>query len=229
MENNRYCYIEVLGEEVEDAEKCGSNHIKIVREILGEELDMLLGKVNGNTGYWNGGEHNTGDNNAGAFNAGSYNVGNWNAGDGNVGYGNTGNNNTGNWNTGNWNKGEKNAGNDNAGNHNTGRYNVGNWNTGDFNSCDFSNGVFCSEEPKINIFNKPSQYTMKEFMRTEYYDALRLMPIWLITLQMEAVDYKTACIKGWAELHEKYKKIIRSMPNFDAEVFEKITGIKEEE
>ena len=33
-ENNRYCEIEVLGEEVTDGDKYGSNHIRIVREIV---------------------------------------------------------------------------------------------------------------------------------------------------------------------------------------------------
>ena len=35
---NRYCEIEVLGEEVTDGKKYGSNHIKIVREITGMVL-----------------------------------------------------------------------------------------------------------------------------------------------------------------------------------------------
>ena len=43
-ENNRFCEIEVLGEEVSDGEKYGSNHIKIIREINGEELEMLKEK-----------------------------------------------------------------------------------------------------------------------------------------------------------------------------------------
>ena len=33
--DNRYFEIEVLGEEITDGEKCGSNHIKIKREIVG--------------------------------------------------------------------------------------------------------------------------------------------------------------------------------------------------
>ena len=34
-QENRFFEIEVLGEEVTDGDKCGSNHIKIVREIAG--------------------------------------------------------------------------------------------------------------------------------------------------------------------------------------------------
>lgn len=62
---------------------------------------------------------------------------------------NTGDCNTGNRNTGNWN-----TGNCNTGNCNTGDWNTGNCNTGDWNSTSFSNGVFCTEEPEILIFNK---------------------------------------------------------------------------
>ena len=74
-ENNRYFEIEVLGEEVTDGEKCGSNHIKIIREITGEELKLMKGLNGTNTGL---------------FNSGDWNSGNWNSGDGN----------SGNWNSG---------------------------------------------------------------------------------------------------------------------------------
>ena len=63
--NNRFCEIEVLGAEVTDGEKCGSNKIKIIREITGEELDVLKGKINGNTGIFNSGDWNSGDWNSG--------------------------------------------------------------------------------------------------------------------------------------------------------------------
>ena len=54
-ENNRYFEIEVLGEEVTDGEKCGSNHIKIIREITGEELKLMKGLNGTNTGLFNSG------------------------------------------------------------------------------------------------------------------------------------------------------------------------------
>ena len=67
-ENNRFCEIEVLGRLVEDEEKCGSNKIKIVREITGQELANLRGFKNGNTGLFNTGNRNTGDCNTGDWN-----------------------------------------------------------------------------------------------------------------------------------------------------------------
>jgi hypothetical protein len=67
-QDNRFCIIEVLGEEVSDDEKCGSNHIKIVRELVGEELAIAKGLTNGNSGLFNSGYMNSGDMNSGCFN-----------------------------------------------------------------------------------------------------------------------------------------------------------------
>lgn len=64
-ELNRFFEIEVLGEEVIDGKKCGSDHIKIVREITGNELATMKGMVNGNTGLFNTGNWNTGYKNTG--------------------------------------------------------------------------------------------------------------------------------------------------------------------
>ena len=61
---NRFCEIEVLGAEVTDGIKCGSNKIRVVREIVGDELKVLIGQINGNTGL---------------FNSGNWNSGNWNS------------------------------------------------------------------------------------------------------------------------------------------------------
>ena len=72
---------------------------------------------------------------------------------------------------------------------------------------------------------------MREFMQTEYYRALYSAPINLIKKQkgqIVAVDFKTACAEWWEGMSEENKKIVKSIPNFDAEIFEEITGIKEE-
>ena len=79
-EFNRFFEIEVLGEEVTDGQKCGSDHIKIVREIMGDELAAMKGMINGNTGLFNTGYENTGN-----WNTGNWNTGNWNTIDGSNG------------------------------------------------------------------------------------------------------------------------------------------------
>ena len=133
-ENNRFCEIEVLGRLVEDEEKCGSNKIKIVREITGQELANLRGFKNGNTGLFNTGNRNTGDWNTGYCNTSDCNTGDCNTGDRNTGDCNTGKRNTGNRNTGDWNTGNWNTGDCNTGDRNTGKRNTGNRNTGDCNT-----------------------------------------------------------------------------------------------
>ena len=66
--NNRYCIVEVLGQFCEKEDKCGSDHIRIVREITGEELQIAKGLRNGNTGLFNSGDFNSGNRNSGIFN-----------------------------------------------------------------------------------------------------------------------------------------------------------------
>ena len=68
--NNRFCEIEVLGAEVTDGTKSGSNKIKVLREIVGDELDKLRGLANENTGLFNSGDRNSGNRNRGHYNSG---------------------------------------------------------------------------------------------------------------------------------------------------------------
>ena len=265
--NNRFCEIEVLGELVEDERKCGSNKIKILREITGEELAMLCGLKNGNTGLFNTGYRNTGDRNTGDRNTGDMNTGNRNTGDRNTGYRNTGDRNTGDrntgdMNTGNWNTGDMNTGNRNTGdrntgyrntgdmntgNRNTGNRNTGNRNTGMFNVCDRSTGLFNTEEKTVPIFNKDSGLTWKEIIYKDWYAALRSGSfkltewIWYTEEEMEdspirqaikgylkQYTFEEACLNWWDSLSNEAKELIKTIPNFDKEIFKQITGIEVE-
>ena len=222
---NRYCEIEVLGEIIYDGNKYGSNKIKILREITGEELDNLKGHKNGNTGLFNSGNANSGWNNSG-----------WN---------NSGHNNSGNFNSGHFNSGDSNSGHNNSGNFNSGWNNSGHNNSGDWNKCNGSNGVFCTEEPTIKTFDKDTDMTLNEFRKSKYGKALRSVKLklteWIKYTEEEMKDddnkrliggylkeysYKEACANWWSELTEENREIIMSIPNFDADKFEEITGIK---
>ena len=209
-EENRFCEIEVLGAEVSDNVKCGSNRIRIVREIVGNELNAMIGLTNGNTGLLNSGDRNSGNNNSG-----NRNSGNWNSG----------NRNSGNWNSGNY----------NSGNYNSGNYNSGNRNSGNWNSCASSNGVFCNEPDRnIRIFNQPSGMSLEEFRNSFYYDALASKPFPLTwwdeeTKTLKTRSYKEACAIWWEALTKENKEIIQQIPNFDADVFFDITGIRVKE
>ena len=219
-EGNRYCEIEVLGELIYYENKCGSNKIKILREITGEELEILKGHKNGNTGLFNIGHSNSGNYNSGHYNSGDLN---------------SGNKNSGHYNSGNY----------NSGNANSGDYNSGNANSGDWNKCDGSNGIFCTEEPTIRIFDKDTDMTLNEFRKSKYGKALRSVKLklteWieyteeemkgnknkrLIGGYLKEYSYKEACANWWDELTEENKEIIKSIPNFDADKFKEITGIK---
>ena len=190
--HNRLCEIEPLSKIVSKKNKLGTNKIKIVREIIDDELDDLLMRRNGNTGIFNIGNYNSGN-----YNSGCHNSGNFNSGDFNSGYFNSGCHNSGNYNSGNWNSGYCNSGNYNSGNynsgycnsgchnsgyynsgchnsgcHNSGCHNSGNYNSGNWNACNHSTGFFNTQERTITIFNQDSGMTYDEFINSKYYDAL---------------------------------------------------------
>ena len=229
-DHNRFCEVEVLGNEITDGEKCGSNKIKIIREIIGEELNILKGLINGNTGLFNSGNRNSGN----------YNSGNFNSGYGNSGYGNSGDRNSGYYNSGYYN-----SGNYNSGNFNSGCRNSGDRNSGDFNSCDYSSGLFCTQDPKVKIFDIETDMTMKEVIQTDWYRMLFKYSVdltkWieytdeekqsdkdLIGGYLKTHAYKEACKNWWDNYTDKEKAVIMSMPNFDKDKFKQITGIEVE-
>ena len=154
--------------------------------------------------------------------------------------------NSGDRNSGDWNSGDWNSGHTNSGYRNSGDWNSGDRNSGIFNSCDSSNGVFCNQEDRnIRIFNIPSGMSYNKFINSVYYAAIgssafRLME-WveytddekkkdkkkaLAGGYLKTYTYKKACANWWKGMTKHNRKIIKSMPNFDADVFEDITGIK---
>jgi hypothetical protein len=248
---NRFCEIEVLGAEVGSSYgKFGSNRIKIIRELKKDELDVLQGLINGNTGMfnsgrWNTGNRNSGHRNSGNRNSGHRNSGDWNSGHYNSGDWNSGDWNSGDWNSGHWNTGNRNSGHRNSGNRNSGHYNSGHWNTGNYNSghynsgdwnkCNFTGGVFCNaDDNDIRIFNKKSGMSLQDFRNSEYSEALGSVPLVLTEWTkneageeyLKTHEYKNACKIWWDKLTDKNKSIIKQIPNFDADIFFDITGIK---
>lgn len=221
---NKVAEIEALGEI--DTEATGRKHctnkIKIVREISWEEVLKMI----------NVGKANTGFGNTGNYNSGNYNSGHWNSGTRN-----SGNYNSGHWNSGNW----------NSGYYNCGNCNDGSYNSGDFNKTNFSNGCFNTKGSKILMFNKPSDWSIedwrcskaKRLLDTISYNALQ----WVYSDKMTEEEkeqhpkYKTTggylkeldkskCGQlWWDNLLDYNKNVIKSLPNFDAEIFKEITGI----
>ena len=249
-EHNRFCEIEACGKEVTNGDKCGSNKIKVIREIVGEELDILKGLTDENTGFFNSGGRNSGNCNSGDCNTGNRNSGDCNTGNRNSGNRNSGNYNSGYYNSGNYNSGGRNSGNYNSGDRNSGDcnsgyYNSGYYNSGDFNSCDYSSGLFCTQDPKVKIFDTETDMTMNEVMQTDWYRMLFRNPLilneWieytdeekkadkkkeLIGGYLKTYTYKEACKNWWDKYTDKEKAVIMSMPNFDKDKFKQITGIE---
>jgi hypothetical protein len=207
---------------------------------------------NRNSGNWNSGDRNSGDRNSGDRNSGNWNSGDSNSGDRNSGNWNSGNWNSGNWNSGNWNSGNRNSGNWNSGDRNSGDRNSGNWNSGDRNSGDSNSGyrnsgAFCTDNnPYLILFNKQTKIRVRDW---ESHPACQLMnkldlTIWVpVSIMTDAekaanpkheapegylktISHKEAWANMWHNLDTKSKNIFTSLENFDAKIFEEITGIK---
>ncbi len=211
--NNRFCEIETLGTEIVDEEKCGCSHIKIVREIVGDELNILRGLINGNSGMFNSGDSNSGGRNSGNCNSGDSNSGNCNSGDSN-----SGNCNSGNWNSGNWNNSSR--------------------ETGFFNT---------HVVVTINVFNKPCDINTWEGAKKPqflYFDLINFIPFEKMTDEekrlnqsaevcggyVKRLDYKEAFQKSYNDLSDeerlKQTALLKALPNFDADIFFEISGIR---
>ena len=156
-----------------------------------------------------------------------------NTGDRNTGDRNTGDRNTGDWNTGNW---------------NTGDWNTGDRNTGDWNKSSCNTGCFNTEEQKIMLFNKPSNMTYNDWLRSDARYLLNHIPKdvveWVYEKDMTDEEkaahptYETTggylrvldeseCAQIWWDgLSETDKSTIKAIPNFNGEIFEECTGIK---
>ena len=197
---------------------------------------------NRNSSNYNTGDYNTGDCNSGDCNSGNRNSSNYNTGDYNTGYGNSGNHNSGDYNTGDYNTGDCNSGDWNSGNGNSGYWNSGDNNSGYLNT---STQEYCF------IFNKPVEKSVLSITKFPAFMRFTLTE-WIPDSKMSQQEknqhpeyatiggylkkytYKEAFRKSfeeakqlpdWPEQLEKLK----SLPNFDAKIFEEISGITTEE
>ena len=170
-----------------------------------------------NTGYRNSGYRNSGDCNSGDFNSGNYN--------------------SGDYNSGNYNSGDCNSGSFNSGDCNSGSFNSGDYNSGYRNS-----GSFNINEPKMRLFNKELDMTVSEF-KSKYSLYMNIsLNTWIDESNMtdaekdsnegweevggylKTIEYKDVCRKWWEENPEEHERFL-TLPGFDSEIFEEITGI----
>ena len=202
---------------VEDGDKCATNYLEIVREISWQEVLEIVNTGKGCTGLCNSGNRNSGD---------------WNSG----------NRNSGNRNSGDWNSGNR-----NSGDCNSGDWNSGDCNSGDWNKCSFSNGCFNTVEPKIYLFNKPSDWTYRDWLNSDARYLLNQIPgdvleyVWFEDMTdeektahpeakttggyLKQLDNSECGSIWWRGLNDYEKSIIKAIPNFDKEIFKEITGV----
>ena len=148
------------------------------------------------------------------------------------------------------NSGLCNTGNRNTGNMNTGSWNAGSWNAGDWNLSAFNSGSFNTEELKISLFNRPSDWTYRDWLDSDARYLLNNIQNnivgWVPESEMTEAEkeanptYETTggylkvlneseCAQMWWDgLSESERDIIMAIPNFDAAIFKQLTGIKAE-
>ena len=165
---------------------------------------------------------------------------------------NTGNSNSGDRNSGDFNSGDRNSGSCNTGYSNSGNWNSGNWNSGDWNSGDWNSGYLNTSAQKYTfIFNKRVEKSVLEraefpsfmfFALTEWVPARNMSqvekerhPEYVTTGgYLKKYAYKTAFRKSFKKARRKpdwpkQRQMLLDLPNFDAKIFEEISGITPEE
>ena len=205
-----------------------------------------------NTGDGNSGIYNTGDGNSGGGNTGDYNTGGHNTGKRNRGNRNNGDMNSGNWNTGYYNTGNSNSGDNNSGNWNSGERNSGSSNCGNWNSGSWNSGWFNTKSQEYSfMFNrlvKKSAIEQAPYIPFLYFALTEWVPITDMSPEerlahpecdvtggyLKTYSYKEAFRKSFEQAKkqvgwEQQLKDLKSLPNFDAQIFEEISGIRKEE
>ncbi len=114
-------------------------------------------------------------------------------------------------------------------------------NTGDRNTGDRNTGMFCSIEPTLIIFNKPSDKKWNEINHPHFGEFY--LTKWISWTNMTAIEkkdnpraeltegylksftYQEAWATFWKETDENNREKFLNLPNFDAELFKEITGV----
>jgi hypothetical protein len=242
--NNKVALVESNGKSIkcENDSKVCVDEITIIKEIAWPEVLEIC-----NTGVGNTGNRNSGSWNSGNWNSGNSNNGNRNSGNSNSGHSNSGHSNSGHSNSGHRNSGHSNSGHSNSGHRNSGDRNSGDCNRGDWNSGNSNSGIFNTNEPKLRMFNKESEWSFSDWYNSEQYGILLkyfVLNNWVYEENMTETEkkdnpgfyvaggylktygYKEACKNMWDKLTDKEKDKIKELPNFDKEIFKEITGIE---
>ena len=111
--------------------------------------------------------------------------------------------------------------------------------------------MFNTEQKTIDIFDKPSNWTLQDWFDSDVRSILNWnfeQTVWIYEENMsdeekeqypeykitggylKVFEFKEACKNMWNSLTDNEKhRVITKLPNFDANKFEQITGIKVED
>lgn len=142
-------------------------------------------------------------------------------------------------NTGSYNSGHYNSGHSNTGSYNSGDYNSGHYNSGNYNSGNYNSGFFNTNSPKVRLFNKETNLEFSDKIISKIRN-LNIKPIlqWIVTKNMtddEKAKFPSHKTTGgflrdtgridYSKLSDDELTFIKSLPNFDNEIFKEITGL----
>lgn len=182
---------------------------------------------NGSTGDWSTGSCSTGD----------YSTGHSSTGNGSTGHCSTGDCSTGDRSTGDWSTGHR----------STGHWSTGDYSTGDWSTSNYSTGHFSTEDYSgFGCFDKPC--TLEEWSGTLkpswlYFDLTKWVPECDMTDEekesnptydttggyLKVYDYKEAFQASYNKATREEQLKIKELPNFDADKFYQISGIRTDE
>ena len=128
-------------------------------------------------------------------------------------------------------------------NGNTGSENTGENNSGDLNSGNRNSGYLNSDTPTVRMFNRDTGIKFEdisipnfllEFSPVEWVEFSKMTDAekkefpkaYVCDGYLKKHEYKTAWANLWAKATTEQKKSVEALPNFDAKIFEEITGIK---
>jgi hypothetical protein len=182
--------------------------------------------------------------NTGYRSTGYRSTGNYSTGDRSTGYRSTGDYSTGNCSTGDRSTGDYSTGNYSTGDRSTGYRSTGDWSTGDWSTSNYSTGHFSTiDEMGFSAFNQPctrEQWAQADIPSWLYFNLTKWVdkedmtdlekeenPTYITTGgYLKVYEYQEAWKKSYDNATREEQLKIKSLPNFDEQVFYEISGIK---
>jgi len=181
------------------------------------------------TGHYSSGDHSSGDHSSGDHSSGDHSSGDFSSG-----YKSSGDFSSGLCSTGDFSTGDDSTGDYSTGNRSTGNWSISNFSTGHFSTVDYAGfGAFnkpCTVEkwadaPKpLFLFRiSPTRWISENEMTDEEKQGT---PSHETTGgYLKTISMQEAWARAWAERGESDLELLKALPNFDADIFEEISGI----